>query len=245
MLEFCQNLFLLNPKMMNQKITHLFLIVCLLLPLYFEAQPVSKKEAKKKAKEEKMREKLHAQKGQYQRYEFDDMHDVRQDFAFGMPAVSLPEDTFIEYNTFKKVEKHFKKDSVRVYIEANPKIAKLLAKQKVEVTKKAVAVSNSGPKSTIVRIPLEVKGYRVQIYTGSDRNEALNMQKKFSAAFPDMARYLVYTEPNYRVQVGDFVSQTEAGEFCRKVKHTAGLEGAFVIRANIKNPAVSAAKAQE
>lgn len=229
---------------MNQKFTSLLLMICLLLPLYFEAQPLSKKDEKKRAKEEKLREKLHAQKGQYQRYEFDDMHDVRQDFAFGMPAVSLPQDTFIEYNTFVKVEKYFKKDSVRVYIEANPKIAKLLAKQKVETTKKAVTSTNAGPKSTVVRIPLEVKGYRVQIYTGLDRNEALNMQKKFSAAFPDMARYLVYNEPNYRVQVGDFVTQTEASEFCRKAKHTSGFEGAFVIRANIKNPAVSAAKAQ-
>jgi hypothetical protein len=229
---------------MNQKITYLFLMVCLLLPLYFEAQPISKKEAKKKEKELKLREKLHAQKGQYQRYEFDDMHDVRQDFAFGMPAVSLPEDTFIEYNTFAKVEKFFKKDSVRMHIEANPKVAKLLAKQKVEPTKKVIAASNSGPKSVIVRIPLEIKGYRVQIYTGPDRNEALNMQKKFSGAFPEVARYLVYNEPNYRVQVGDFATQTDANDFCRKAKHVSGFEGAFVIRATIKNPAVPA-KAQE
>ena len=229
---------------MNQKITILLMIVCLLLPLYFEAQPLSKKDMKKKAKEEKLREKLHAQKGLYQRYEFDDMNDVRQDFAFGMPSIALPEDTFIEYNTFLKVEKYFKKDSVRVYIEANPKIAKLLAKQKVEVAKKAVVSTNAGPQSTIVRIPLEIKGYRVQIYTGLDRNEALSMQKKFSAAFPDMARYLVYNEPSYRVQVGDFVTQTEASEFCRKAKHTSGFEGAFVVRTTIKNPAVSAAKAR-
>lgn len=237
MLEICQKLIYSQPNTMNQKITHLFLVVCLLLPLYFEAQPISKKEARKKEKEQKLREKLHAQKGQYQRYEFDDMHDVRQDFAFGMPAVSLPEDTFIEYNTFAKVEKYFKKDSVRVYIEANPKIAKLLAKQKVE-PQKVIAASNAEPKSVVVRIPLEIKGYRVQIYTGLDRNEALDMQKKFSTAFPDVARYLVYNEPNYRVQVGDFASQTEANDFCRKVKRASGFEGAFVIRTTIKNPAV-------
>lgn len=59
------------------------------------------------------------------------------------------------------------------------------------------------------------KGFRVQIYSGSNRNEANAIQSRFKSLYPDMEAYITYHEPNYRVKVGDFTSRTEANNYMR------------------------------
>ena len=53
-------------------------------------------------------------------------------------------------------------------------------------------------------------GYRVQIYFGSNRQSAYSAQAKFMNDYPDVPTYVSYTEPNFKVQVGDFRSRLEA-----------------------------------
>ena len=53
-------------------------------------------------------------------------------------------------------------------------------------------------------------GYRVQIYSGSNRTSAYNAQAKFNRDFPEMRTYIVYREPNFKVRAGDFRSRIEA-----------------------------------
>lgn len=59
------------------------------------------------------------------------------------------------------------------------------------------------------------KGFRVQIYSGSNRNEANAVQSRFKTLHPDMEAYITYHEPNYRVKVGDFTSRAEANNYMR------------------------------
>lgn len=59
------------------------------------------------------------------------------------------------------------------------------------------------------------KGFRVQIYSGSNRNEAQSIQGRFKGLYPDMEAYMTYHEPNYRVKVGDFRSRSEANNYMR------------------------------
>ncbi len=53
-------------------------------------------------------------------------------------------------------------------------------------------------------------GYRVQIFFGSDRQAAYNAQAKFQNDYPEIKTYISYTEPNFKVRVGDFRSRLEA-----------------------------------
>lgn len=59
------------------------------------------------------------------------------------------------------------------------------------------------------------KGFRVQIYAGSNRNEAYAVQSRFRNQYKDIDSYINYDEPNYRVKVGDFTSRSEANNFMR------------------------------
>jgi hypothetical protein len=47
-------------------------------------------------------------------------------------------------------------------------------------------------------------GYRLQIYSGSNRNAAYAAQARFNREFPEMRTYISYHEPNFKVKAGDF-----------------------------------------
>lgn len=65
---------------------------------------------------------------------------------------------------------------------------------------------------------VKVRGFRVQIFSGSSRNEAYAVQSRFQNAYKDMGSYVTYNEPNYRVKVGDFRSRAEATNFMRVLR---------------------------
>jgi hypothetical protein len=54
------------------------------------------------------------------------------------------------------------------------------------------------------------KGYRVQIYTGTDRAKANELKVDFIRRFPGIRTYLTYVQPQFRVKVGDFKTRAEA-----------------------------------
>lgn len=55
-----------------------------------------------------------------------------------------------------------------------------------------------------------VPGYRVIIYSGTERNKANGVKIDFMRRFPGMRVYMSYAMPQYRVKVGDFTSRAEA-----------------------------------
>src|SRR5690606_24023218 len=55
-----------------------------------------------------------------------------------------------------------------------------------------------------------MRGYRVQIYYGIDRNVAINRKVDFMRRYPKIKVYMTYTQPQYRVKVGDFASREDA-----------------------------------
>ncbi len=55
-----------------------------------------------------------------------------------------------------------------------------------------------------------LSGYRVQIYFGSNRQAAYNALSKYNAAFKENKAYITYSEPNFKVRVGDFRTHLEA-----------------------------------
>ncbi len=89
-----------------------------------------------------------------------------------------------------------------------------------EINPTATRAVSLGPKivdkSKATRV--KRKGFRVQIYSGSNRNDAYAAQSRFRNQYTDMDSYINYEEPNYRVKVGDFTSRSEANNFMRVLR---------------------------
>ncbi|MBO7489602.1 MAG: SPOR domain-containing protein [Bacteroidales bacterium] len=66
-----------------------------------------------------------------------------------------------------------------------------------------------------------VPGYRVQIAALSgpnSRNQAFELKAKFKEEYPEFEVYIVFTEPNFRVKVGDFTNKLDAFVLMQRVK---------------------------
>jgi hypothetical protein len=59
-------------------------------------------------------------------------------------------------------------------------------------------------------------GYRVQIYSGSDRQKATEIKIDFMRRFPGVATYMTFVSPHFRVKVGDYTSRGEAAKMYRQ-----------------------------
>jgi len=55
-----------------------------------------------------------------------------------------------------------------------------------------------------------VDGYTIQIYSGQNREDAMNTKKKISTDLPDVTANLQYQQPKFRVTVGRYFSKLEA-----------------------------------
>lgn len=53
-------------------------------------------------------------------------------------------------------------------------------------------------------------GYRIQIFAGSDRNNAQAMRSKFLTEYPEEQVYLIYQQPYFKLRVGDYRNLIEA-----------------------------------
>ena len=77
-------------------------------------------------------------------------------------------------------------------------------------------------------------GYRLQIYSGSNRNAAYAAQAKFNREFPEMRTYISYREPNFKVKAGDFRSRLEAEKMKAQLQST--FSAMFIVSERINPP---------
>ncbi len=95
----------------------------------------------------------------------------------------------------------------QVIILKDPLIDSLIAR-KLELSRSA----NRGNPA------VSASGFRVQIFSGLDREEAYAEQTKFKTLYPRIPTYISYTQPNYRLRVGDFRSRLEAQKFMNELR---------------------------
>jgi len=110
----------------------------------------------------------------------------------------------------------------------DPLIDSLIAKR-IELNTKRPTTTN--PVSTAI---FNGMGYRVQVFYGSDRKEAFNEQTRFRSLYPRVMSYITYSEPNYRLKVGDFRTRLEAQSFLNELKGT--FPTLFIFREKINAP---------
>ncbi|WP_374950554.1 SPOR domain-containing protein [Mucilaginibacter sp.] len=113
----------------------------------------------------------------------------------------------------------------RVQVIRDPLFDTLLAKR---------AMLNSGGRRNSSGSYVSSYGYRVQIYSGSNRSAAFNAQARFNMEFPEMRTYIVYREPNFKVRAGDFRSRIEAERMKNQLNGT--FSAMFIISEKINPP---------
>lgn len=85
----------------------------------------------------------------------------------------------------------------------------------------------------------EVSGYRVQIFSSNRqqiaKNEAILLEKEIAPQV-DVAIYVTYTPPFWKVRLGDFLTYEEASEFKRIFiqDHPSLIGDTYVVRDQIK-----------
>jgi len=77
-------------------------------------------------------------------------------------------------------------------------------------------------------------GYRIQIYFGDQRLQAMEMKSTFQSAHPGTAAYVVYQQPHFKVRVGDFKTRLEATGFLSRMK--GEFSQAFIVPDEVKLP---------
>jgi hypothetical protein len=84
-----------------------------------------------------------------------------------------------------------------------------------------------------------ISGYRVRIFFDNKqtaRVESENALKKFEKMFPDILAYRTYTNPYFKVTVGDCRTKSEAMLLLGRIKKA--FPSAFVVKENISFPTI-------
>ncbi|MGB3617708.1 MAG: SPOR domain-containing protein [Catalinimonas sp.] len=62
------------------------------------------------------------------------------------------------------------------------------------------------------------QGFRIQVYTGTDREAATNAKARVYRLLPEVRVYTTYQQPTFRVQAGDFLDRLEAQKAYAQIK---------------------------
>lgn len=62
-----------------------------------------------------------------------------------------------------------------------------------------------------------IKGYRIQLFYGSEK-AAYKIKDEFKAFFPDINTKIIFSSPQWKVQVGNFITRLEADRTLTSIK---------------------------
>ncbi len=108
------------------------------------------------------------------------------------------------------------KDTGKVVIVQDEKVKQLVSNH-IEINAKA-----------------PIKGYRIKIHFGTDKNKAKEIKAQFLSKFPDVPAYEKYDQPNFNIRVGDFRTKLEAYKFLKQVQ--VEFPAAFLVQDQIELP---------
>lgn len=81
-----------------------------------------------------------------------------------------------------------------------------------------------------------MKGFRVQVYSGVERDKAKEVKSDFLQKYPNVSAYDPYEQPNFKIKVGDFRTKLEAQKFLREI--SLDFPNAFIVQSEIEMPKV-------
>lgn len=105
---------------------------------------------------------------------------------------------FFCFWVFAKVS--FANDTIIVHKDARLDV--LSAKQ-IQMNKHNVMLTSNG----------QHKGFRLQVISTNNREEAFRIKADLLAKFPDQKTYALFQSPNFKVRIGNFLKREEAEKF--------------------------------
>jgi hypothetical protein len=112
----------------------------------------------------------------------------------------------------------YAKDSVfTVIVHKDPRFDELAAKQ-AEINKRS-QVTAAGRRN----------GFRIQAANTQNRDEANAVKAELLRRFPDEKCYLLYQAPNFRVRIGNFLTQKDAFHLRRLISAMFPQKGVFIV----------------
>jgi hypothetical protein len=63
-----------------------------------------------------------------------------------------------------------------------------------------------------------IEGYTIQIYSGTKKEDALNVKRQLSQAVPNLISELQYEQPNYKIKSGRYYTRLEAEKDFEEIK---------------------------
>ncbi len=86
-----------------------------------------------------------------------------------------------------------------------------------------VLAACSTPKTTTTTAPPTAKkktvnGYQLQVLNTTDRTEAINAKSLLLSKYPQQKTFLMFQSPYYKIRFGNFLTQTEAASYQKKIK---------------------------
>ena len=77
-------------------------------------------------------------------------------------------------------------------------------------------------------------GYRIQVYVGNDRRDVDEAKVFIYQNFPELNTYLTFSQPTYKLKVGDFTSRLDAERYYSSIKHRYSMAMVVSERIDIK-----------
>ena len=80
-------------------------------------------------------------------------------------------------------------------------------------------------------------GFRLEIFFSSEnkaREQAARVRNEFNLVFPNIASYMLFQTPNFKVRIGDFRNKSEALKI--KAHIASKYPNAFIVKDNIRFP---------
>jgi hypothetical protein len=65
----------------------------------------------------------------------------------------------------------------------------------------------------------EGKGYRIQVFSGNNKMDFEAAKSYLNRNFSELELYESYSQPTYRIKVGDFISLDEANRYSAEIKN--------------------------
>ncbi|RYD69656.1 MAG: SPOR domain-containing protein [Sphingobacteriales bacterium] len=65
---------------------------------------------------------------------------------------------------------------------------------------------------------VKLPGFRVQIYSGNDRDKATQIRNTVMQQYPNQVAYLTYEAPYFKIRVGDFRNRLESQKMLSELK---------------------------
>lgn len=104
-----------------------------------------------------------------------------------------------------------------VVVHKDSRFDELAAKQ-AEINKRSLS---SGPR--------RASGFRVQAANTQNRDEANAVKAELLRRFPDEKAYLLYQAPNFRVRIGNFLTQKDAFQLRKMISALYPQKGIYIV----------------